>query len=130
MILTSNEKCLNQIKKSLSGVSNIKRAEKLIEKGLTYNASVKRRFSDISTDSESKAIWNFPENLLVAIKHPSVTSQLEDEIALVKKFKANTGRINCKQCLTEAHKNKLLLCYSTGSSLQANFSAHVKSYCK
>jgi hypothetical protein len=38
IVLTSNEKCLNRIKKSLTGVPDIKKAESLIEKGLTYNA--------------------------------------------------------------------------------------------
>lgn len=129
MVLTSNEKCLNQIKKSLSGVSDIKRAERLIEKSLAYTTLVSKDGFPIYPQT-LKAIWNFPANLLVAIKRPPVTSQLEDKIALVKRFKANTSRINCKQYLTETHKNKLLLCYSTGSSFRANFSTRVKSYCK
>lgn len=124
IVLTSNEKCLNQIKKSLTGISDIKKAERLIEKGLTYNASVKRQLCSISTDSESDL--EFPEKLPVGIKRPSTTPQLADEIVFVKRFKTNVGRMNWNQCLTEAHENHLLLRYSTGSSLRANFSAHVK----
>ncbi|KAI8889106.1 hypothetical protein K501DRAFT_291282 [Backusella circina FSU 941] len=124
IVLTSNEKCLNRIKKSLTGVPDIKKAERLIEKGLTYNASVKRQLSNISTDSESDL--EFPEKLPVGIKRPPTTPQLADEIAFVKRFKTNAGRMNWTQCLTEAHENHLLLRYSTGSSLRANFSTHVK----
>ncbi|CEP14797.1 hypothetical protein [Parasitella parasitica] len=108
----------------LTSVPDIKKAERLIEKGLTYNASVKRQLSDISTDSESDL--EFPEKLPVGIKRPPTTPQLADEIAFVKRFKANAGRMNWTQCLTEAHENHLLLRYSTGSSLRANFSTHVK----
>ncbi|KAG2209747.1 hypothetical protein INT47_001895 [Mucor saturninus] len=124
IVLTSNEKFLNRIKKSLTGVPDIKKAERLIEKGLTYNASVKRQLSDISTDSESDL--EFPEKLPVRSKRPPTTPQLADEIAFVKRFKAKVGRMNWTQCLTEAHENHLLLRYSTGSSLRANFSKHVK----
>ncbi|KAG1128726.1 hypothetical protein G6F37_013659 [Rhizopus arrhizus] len=124
-VLTSNEKCLSRIKKSLTGVPNIKKAERLIEKGLAYNASVKRQLSNISTDSESKL--EFPEKLPVEIQRPPTTPQLADEIAFIKKFKKNVGRMNWAQCLREAHENNLLLRYSTGSSLRANFNTHVKN---
>ncbi|CAO3606904.1 unnamed protein product [Mucor hiemalis] len=122
IVLANNEKCLNRIKKSLTGVHDIKKAEKLIEKGLTYNAGVKRQLSDISSDSESDL--EFPEKLPLGIKHPPTTPQLAEEIAFVKRFKANVGRMNWTQCLTEAYENNLLLRYSTGSSLRANFSKH------
>ncbi|KAG1324074.1 hypothetical protein G6F57_012702 [Rhizopus arrhizus] len=105
IVLTSNEKCLNRIKKTLTGVPDIKKAERLIEKGLAYNASVKRQLSNISTDSESEL--EFPEKLPVGIKRPPTTPQLADEITFIKRFKANVGRMSWTQCLTEAHENHL-----------------------
>lgn len=104
IVLTSNEKHLNRIKKFLTGVPDIKKAERLIEKGLTYNASVKRQLSNISTDSESDL--DFPGKLPVGIKRLPTTPQLADEITFVKRFKTNVGRMNWTQCLTEAHVRK------------------------
>ncbi|KAG1380214.1 hypothetical protein G6F60_010122 [Rhizopus arrhizus] len=109
---------------SLTGVPDIKKAERLIEKGLTYNTSVKRELSNISTDSENDL--KFPQKLPVGFKRPLTTPQLAEEIAFVKRFKTNVGRMNWTQCLTEAHKIHHLLRYSTGSSLRANFNTHVK----
>ncbi|KAG1437860.1 hypothetical protein G6F56_012896 [Rhizopus delemar] len=103
------KKCLNRIKKSLTGVPDIKKAERLIEKGLTYNASVKRQLSNISTDSESDL--EFLKKLPVRIKRPPTKPQLADEIAFSKRFKTTVGRMNWAQCLT----------------LRANFSTHVKN---
>lgn len=104
IVLTSNEKHLNRIKKFLTDVPDIKKAERLIEKGLTYNASVKRQLSNISTDSESDL--EFPDKLPIGIKRPPTTPQLADEIAFVKRFKTNVGCMNWTQCLTEAHVRK------------------------
>ncbi|RCH84214.1 hypothetical protein CU097_003610 [Rhizopus azygosporus] len=125
IVLTSNEKCFNRSKKSLEGAPDIKKAERLIEKGHTYNASIKRQLSNVSTESESDL--EFPEKLPVGTKRPPTASQIADEIAFVKRFKTNAGRMNWAQCLAEAHKNNLLLRYSTVSSLRANFSTHVKN---
>lgn len=97
IVLASNEKCSNRIKKFLTGVPDIKKAERLIEKGLTYNASVKRQLSDSETNLE------FPEKLPVGIKRPPTTPQLADEIAFVKIFKENAGRMNWTQSLTKTH---------------------------
>lgn len=91
IVLKSNEKRLNWIKKFLTDVPDIKKAERLIEKGLTYNASVKRQLSNISRDSESDL--EFPDKLPVGTKRPPTTPQLADEIAFAKRFKANVGRM-------------------------------------
>ncbi len=53
VVLSSNGKLLERIKKSLKDVPDTTNAVKLIEKRLTYNASVKKHLLDISKDSES-----------------------------------------------------------------------------
>ncbi|RCI00128.1 hypothetical protein CU097_015067 [Rhizopus azygosporus] len=100
---------IHQSKKCLTGIPDVKKAESLIEKGHTYNTSVKRQLSNVSTDSESDL--KFPEKLPVGTKSPLTTSQLADEITFVKRFKTNAGRMIWTQCLTEAHENHPLLPY-------------------
>ncbi|GAA5806544.1 hypothetical protein HPULCUR_012080 [Helicostylum pulchrum] len=124
IILRNNEKCLNQIKKSLTVTADIKKTERLIEKGITYNTSIKIMLSDISTDPENDL--EFPEELPVGIKRKTTTPKLEEEIAFIKKFKTNVGRMNWRQCLTKAHESNLFSRYSTRSSLRTNFSKHIK----
>ncbi|KAI7897644.1 uncharacterized protein BX663DRAFT_556497 [Cokeromyces recurvatus] len=125
IVLANNEKCLNQIKKSLAGVHDIRKTEKLIEKGLTYNTTIKRQIANISTDSESDL--EFPEKLPVGVERSPTSPQLAEEIAYVKMFKTNVSRMNWAQCLKEAHEKNLLLRYLTGTSLRVNFRTHIKN---
>ncbi|KAG1137462.1 hypothetical protein G6F37_007229 [Rhizopus arrhizus] len=109
---------------SYSEDNTIKFLYKIAKEVTVEETHVKRELSNISTDSENDL--KFPQKLPVGFKRPLTTPQLAEEIAFVKRFKANVGRMNWTQCLTKAHEIHLLLRYSTGSSLRANFNTHVK----
>ncbi|KAI9279777.1 hypothetical protein BY458DRAFT_553567 [Sporodiniella umbellata] len=87
---------LSRIKKFLTDAPDVKKAERLIGRGFTYNASVKRQLSNRSTDSESDL--EFPEKLPVGIKHPPTIPQLADGIAFVKRFKTDAIQYFYKSC--------------------------------
>lgn len=116
---------LEKAKKSLKDVPGTSKTVNIIDRGLEYNARLKRKFSTVTETDSSDEPLDIPKKLLLgnASSLTSSASTYESERAFLYNFRRNQkGRMNWNKCLAEGHAQGLFKQFSTKGSLRNHFS--------
>lgn len=115
---------LEKAKKSLKDIPGASKDINIIDRGLEYNAHLKRKFSSVDSDASDESL-EIPKKLLQenAADSPCSTSTYESERAFVHNSRRNLKeRMDWERCLAEGHVQGLFKRFSTKGSLCNHFS--------
>lgn len=118
-ICSTNERLFQKLQEHVDGLP---KAKKIVDKGIEYNAKLKRRYND--EDSSCSEELEYPDKLPLKLQTASRSSAMsESDFSFINKFKGSSkGRMNWAACLTLGHNEKLLENYSTPASLKVSYS--------
>lgn len=118
-ICSTNERLFQKLQEH---VNDSPKARKIVDKGIEYNAKLKRRYDD--EDSSCSEELEYPARLSLKLQTTTRSTNMSDsDFQFISKFKdSSKGRMNWAACLTLGHNEKLLEKYTTPGSLKVSYS--------
>ncbi|CAO3672167.1 unnamed protein product [Rhizopus stolonifer] len=125
IVCSAQTSILEKAKISLKGAPGTSKTIRIIDRGLEYNARLKRKFSTATETDSSDESLNIPRKLLFGNATSSICSAntYESERAFLYNFRRSLeGRMDWNKCLAEGHAQGLFKRFSTKDSLRNHFS--------
>ncbi|CEG76420.1 hypothetical protein RMATCC62417_11317 [Rhizopus microsporus] len=117
---STNTKLFQKVKSSIEDIPDCAKTTRILDRGIQYNAKVKRRFSQVEDESSQEAL-NEPDYAPIATTSKSSTI-IKQEAAFNKNFRQeHVGKIIWKLCLDKGQQAGLFQRYATPESLRVDF---------